>query len=127
MIQKFRGWFGAEMYDEPIVFNGQFYLDYRDFEDYRTYDDAVLMQSTGLFDKNGVEIFESDLVKIKYGDFVYRIKRALSGEWELVRVSMSSNGNIVNQGIAGPLIHHLENVYTIGNIYENLDLLEVDK
>lgn len=36
--------------------------------EWRSFSDGVLMQSTGLKDKHGVEIFEGDVVKTKYGE-----------------------------------------------------------
>ncbi|WP_434243396.1 YopX family protein [Enterococcus avium] len=84
--------------------------------------DSVLMQSTGLKDKNGVEIFEGDIVlfTIEDGfDYVYgkpgRIN--LSLQWG-AGVRASSGGNY-------PL-RKCREVRIIGNIYENPELLEVE-
>lgn len=81
-----------------------------------------VMQSTGLKDKNGVEIFEGDIVlfTIEDGfDYVYgkpgRIN--LSLQWG-AGVRASSGGNY-------PL-RKCREVKIIGNIYENPELLEVE-
>lgn len=85
-------------------------------------DEVILMQSTGLKDKNGVEIFEGDIVlfTIEDGfDYVYgkpgRIN--LSLQWG-AGVRASSRGNYS--------LRECREVKIIGNIYENPELLEVE-
>lgn len=119
MIPKFRAWYGAEMYDEPVIHNGEFYLDWRDFIDGHTYDGAVLMQSTGLFDKSGVEIFEGDVVRFTVVNQamcgIYEVRQAKSGAW---RMDNAIQGREI--WLAKP--HSLE---VIGNIHEHPELVEV--
>lgn len=83
------------------------------------FDEIKLMQSTGLHDKNGKEIFEGDIVDYKgrkalvswhgsYASFIYRFVDELqkrNAEWN-------------------PLYLAYMRCEVIGNIYENSDLLE---
>lgn len=82
-------------------------------------DDAILMQSTGLKDKNGQEIFEGDVVRVLdslYTVFYdnerasYRLKPH-DNRWTVDYMSNFSHGG---------------NFEVKGNIYENPELLEVD-
>ncbi|HEM5004715.1 TPA: hypothetical protein U1181_000078 [Streptococcus suis] len=104
MIPRYRAWFGSEMYDKPVVYDGELYLDWRDFENGDTFNDAILMQFTGLFDKNGKEIFEGDVVRMHSG--------------ELLPVKL-------HHGMFEPVCYYISNVYEgVGNVFENPELLE---
>lgn len=101
-----------------------------DFRDWRVYYEAyglrsywnknvVLMQSTGLHDKNGVEIFEGDVVEIIYdgepftGVVVYDL-----GETDF----KATNGN-EDYGNNFQYLTVGESIKVIGNVHQHLELL----
>ena len=85
------------------------------------FDDVVLMQSTGLFDKNGKEIFEGDIVEWEHkdtGQFVRGIVKydAEFGFWGMTDArfnDLRAIGYLANQKVT-----------VLGNIYENKELVE---
>jgi uncharacterized phage protein (TIGR01671 family) len=88
-------------------------------------EDATLMQSTGLKDKNGKEIFEGDVIAIEVDD---------TGTPINARVFQNSKIGVLmfhvfedNEDV--PMVELLEDnsvaFEIIGNIYENPELLEV--
>ena len=129
MKQKFRAWdkHSQKMFanDELIIWNGNVYandskkLSCNHLKGW-SIDEEYLMQSTGLKDKNGQEIFEGDIVDYKgrkavikwhgsYASFIYRFVDELKervSEWYPLFLAY----------------YHFE---IIGNIYENKDILEV--
>jgi len=78
------------------------------------YGGHVIMQFTGLLDKNGKEIYEGDMVKTKR-NAVYAV------EWTSFEDSTMGYG----EGV-GFNIHEDDNCEVIGNIYENPNLLPHD-
>lgn len=81
---------------------------------------CVLMQATGLKDKNGVEIYEGDILKNRRysGIRVLFEKGAFKVRYKRSKVC------IVTQDLSS-LLEKYESTIIIGNIYENRELLEV--
>lgn len=83
--------------------------------------DVKLMQSTGLKDKNGKEIFEGDIV-IAWSQGVkgtFEIKRRIDGLWLLYPAWKDGQFWYLS-----PTEDGRETIEIIGNIYENHELLE---
>ena len=129
MIPKYRAWdvLSQEMIDEILMISfvrKEIIGKFRDgstsvplkFEDERNGEDVILMQSTGLFDKNNKEIFEGDIVLVLgslYTVFYdiekgsYRLKPH-DDRWVVDYMSNFSHGG---------------NFEVVGNIYENKEYL----
>ena len=137
MIPKFR-FFGrvadGEMrmvLAEAIDFTSGFvYYSYHDYTvegddnvygDTISFENCVLMQSTGLFDKNGKEIFESDIVEWEHKDTGQLVRGIIKydtelGFWGMIDArfnDLTAVGYLANQRVT-----------VLGNIYKNPELVE---
>lgn len=87
------------------------------------FDDIVLMQSTGLNDKNGKEIFEGDILSIETDEENVKVEVS----WDSKHALFAFESKKYNE--KEPLAELFEdNSYPfkiIGNIWENPELLEV--
>lgn len=125
MIPRFRVWDTTkkEMFKDTfaITESGQVVVveqeDVMSPPDYVFVDHLVIMQSTGLFDKNNKEIFEGDIVLVLDSPYTvfydnekgsYRLKPH-DDRWNVDYMSNFSHGG---------------NFEVVGNIYENKELLD---
>ncbi|UBM05158.1 YopX family protein [Enterococcus mundtii] len=87
------------------------------------FDDIELMQATGLKDKNGVEIFEGDIIKNSNGSTGY--VTYLQQEAGFVVVLKKSDYRLGHRN-TGESYAEATSHEVIGNIYENPELLDSD-
>lgn len=90
------------------------------YKDGISFEDCVLMQFTGLKDKNGKEIYEGDIVRFTLTDgFSYVV-----GEDGVVKYKIGAF--YILNGLTEYLISNIntKDIEVVGNIYENPELLE---
>ena len=129
MIPRFRAWdkHGHKMFanDELIVWNGNVYandskkLTCNNLKGW-SIDDEYLMQSTGLRDKEGTEVFEGDI-----------LHHQIQTEYTFIVKYDKDNGRLYGDGLSRTYRINITKDFlpyykVIGNIYENKNLLEVE-
>ena len=126
MIQKFRAWdtTNKEMFKDTfaITESGQVVIVEQGFvtdtPEYVFVDNLVIMQSTGLKDKNGKEVFVGDIIKCTRGcpHEVY-LEKEYGGTYIGGMPAIYLKG--IREGYAWT-----EHEEIIGNIYENPEILK---
>lgn len=91
----------------------------------RWYSTVELMQSTGLKDKNGVEIYEGDIVELKY-PYDKRIKTKGSIVWDSDKSCFGINMKETTERYELYRITAGNYLAVIGNVHQNPELLEGD-
>lgn len=109
-----------------------FYIDDdKDLETCRQFEDVEIMQSTGFHDKNGVEIFEGDVLNCGYLFTGSPFEEEDEYEEEKGVVKFLNCGfNIEFKNCNALFIDimlNYEDIEVIGNIHENKELLENDR
>nr|DAS38889.1 MAG TPA: YopX protein [Caudoviricetes sp.] len=125
MIPKFRAYDSGSlghMYqpDEVMVCDRKIWIQDEDSEgnEWIVNNDLNLMQSTGLKDKNGKEIFEGDILYGYAGEDFWEIVEFDTEEGKWIRKDIWYNSKL-------GLSENNEFMEIVGNIYENPELLEV--
>lgn len=128
MIPKFRAWLKKEQKMDNYIDHISWLEDeLYCIGDGITYmvsaEDLVLMQSTGLVDKNGKEIFDGDIVQFEdcytETDFLY-VNTGIV-EWSQGSFTITNRDSVeMGDLLDGEFL----DVTIIGNVYENPELLE---
>ena len=116
---KFRAWdFDEKRMHDVLVIDWLNYLVDLDFGNIeRPFERVKLMQYTGLKDKYGTEIYEGDILYLE--PF-----KTHSNDRVVEHIDGAYHGKLIRNGYSKLLSECVYETKIIGNIYENLELLE---
>jgi hypothetical protein len=128
MIPKFRVWLPDPDVERMLRVKALVFEDGKTrcvcgyaYDFYLEDEDAILMQSTGLLDKDSKEIFDGDILAIETKDGLVKVIVFWDNEHALFMVESKT----YNEKVAlAELIEDSSPITIIGNIHENSALLE---
>lgn len=128
MIPKFRVWLPDPDVERMLRVKALIFEDGKTrcvcgyaYDFYLEDEDAILMQSTGLLDKDSKEIFDGDILAIETKDGLVKVIVFWDNEHALFMVESKT----YNEKVAlADLIEDSSPITIIGNIHENSALLE---
>lgn len=130
---KFRAWDKAnkEMLKIDVIdffLKGIRVLEHKDNSFFMKFSDVEIMQSTGLFDKKGKEIFEGDIVNCGYlfdGSPFDELDEYEEEKGVVMFVNCGFNIKFKNDtNLFIDIMESCEDIEVIGNIYENKEKIE---
>ena len=137
MVPRFRCWDEPNktmrFNDEIVIWSGQVYINEK-----KKLDSIIkgysclpkhLMQSTGLKGKNGVEIFEGDVVKVSDGgneedSYTSVVKNYADEGYPAFDIEAPSSWYYESNVLSTIMGGDYETIEVIGNVWENPNLLE---
>ena len=128
MIPKFRVWLPDPDVERMLKVKALVFEDGKtrcvcgySYDFYLEDEDAILMQSTGLLDKDSKEIFDGDILTIETKDGLVKVIVFWDNEHALFMIESKT----YNKKVAlAELIEDGSSITIIGNIHENSALLE---
>lgn len=122
MVPKFRAWDKGLESMIPVEMIDFEYRMINVNAAWRTFEEIELMQSTGLRDKNGVEIFEGDVVSLTEGECSYS-GIVVRDYYEFYIKGIGSRDCFDFQDVSNTF-DGTTSLEVTTNIYKNLELLE---
>nr|DAS22390.1 MAG TPA: YopX protein [Caudoviricetes sp.] len=135
MIPKFRAWdkrFSEFVEDFFVSEDGKIYKKSTDTGygiaiSRETSDEVILMQSTGLKDKNGKEIFEGDILIVSDEHSWVEVVSYNQGKAMFVTEEINREFKVPETPLYDLFNTNIFKFEIVGNIYENPELLEVEE
>ena len=130
--ERVEGFYSFEGYANKHYISAWYYGSYAEFQTFEV-DPATVGQFTGLTDKNGVEIFEGDIVRTHYAnakkaDFVETV---VFRGGKFCAMDKLQGGGFTFAPLADGVPHvsadhsvYMDRVEVIGNVHDNPELLE---